>query len=302
MIFVTIIFSLLLRAAIAAPVSGVSRDENVTVQHLPVISARQLVTTTSDAPAPEVTAEAAGVWDPVSRRFLFEKNIDRVYPIASVTKLMTVSVAINAGLNLDEETTITSEDNDPEGSRLPVPNGGVVTVRDLLAATLIASGNNAAEALARATGIAEAAFVAKMNERAAELGMLATRFTDVTGLGSHNESTIRDLVLLAQDALSRPDVVTMTTQKSYTVFEKSQNKNIVLENTNALVGSDLRVTGGKTGYTDAARGALIIRVRGIGEHELYILVLESAGRENRFTDARSLADWAFATHAWGVSQ
>ena len=293
-----LILELVMLVIFPPAIPGTTPVGAATIQELPAVPKQPSVMRRSETPAPAVSARAAGVWDPVTERFLHEKSIDTVVPIASITKLMTVLVALDAKMDPERTVTITSDDNDPEGSRLPIPNGGVVTVRDLFAATLIASANNATEALVRATGDEEAAFVEAMNNRASELGMSSTRFTDVTGLGSHNESSVQDLVVLASEVFSRPLITELTTTKTYDVVDQSSGKHLTLTNTNKLVGSDLRIVGGKTGYTDAAAGALITRVRGIGEHELVIIVLESDGREQRFSDLRILADWAFAAYTW----
>lgn len=275
---------------------GLPRAEAVVVQQLPQVRARPAVERTSSLEPPSISAQAFVVWDPASESRLAERNADHIYPIASVTKLMTATVALESGIDLDRTMTITSDDNDPEGSRVPLPVGSIVTNRDLLFATLISSANNAAEALARASGLTESTFVARMNAKAAELGLPNTRFTDVTGLGATNTSSADDLVQLAMAAFAHPEITEATTTKTYEVRDRA--KTVRIENTDKLVVGDLHITGGKTGYTDAARGALVSRIRGIGDREVIIVVLESAGREQRFADVHALADWTFATHTW----
>lgn len=297
-----ILIELIMLALFPPQMPGTEGARAVTVQDLPAIPSRPAVLRDSEIAAPNISARAAGVWDPATETFLYEKEGETSFPIASITKLMTALVALEADMDLERTVTITSDDNDPEGSRLPIPNGGIVSIRDLFAATLVASANNAAEALVRATGMSEAAFVSTMNERASALGMSATHFTDVTGLGNSNTSCVRDLILLANEAFSHSLIADLTTTKTYDILDRASEKHLLLTNTNVLVGSDLRVLGGKTGYTEAANGALIARVRGIGEHDLVAVVLESDGRNQRFKDLRALVDWAFAVHKWPGEQ
>jgi D-alanyl-D-alanine endopeptidase (penicillin-binding protein 7) len=295
----SIILTIALSSVYSLP-SGTVQGANAPImQKLPSAAARTGATLVRDAePAPDATARAAGVWDPEAQRFVYEKNGTEQYSIASLTKLMTALVALDAEIDLNTTIQITRDDNDPEGSRIPIPNGGVVSVHDLLAATLIASANNAAEALVRATGITEAAFVGRMNERAASLGMTSTHFTDVTGLGPKNISTIRDLMRLADEAFAHPLIAELTRTASFNITNQDDGSHITLQNTNELLYQGLGVIAGKTGYTDAARGAFVSRIRGIGEHELLFVVLESDGRDSRFTDVHALADWAFANLTW----
>lgn len=297
MIAVALLLQLALYALFPIPLALERGVGAVVEERLPSVAQRPTLTRIADISAPDVTARAAGVWDPASQEFLYERESDAVLPIASVTKLMTALVALDSGVDLDATMTIAAEDNDPEGARLQMPVGAAVTVRDLLAATLIASANNAAEALVRATGVAEADFVRRMNDRAASLGMGDTHFTDVTGLGPKNVSTIRDLAQLAEVAFSVPAIASMSVEPSYDVQDRRDGMNVRIRATNKLTGSNLRLTGGKTGFTDFAGGTLLSRIKGNGEHEVIVVVLGS-GREDRFTDIHMIADWVFATHAW----
>ncbi|MBI3957132.1 MAG: D-alanyl-D-alanine carboxypeptidase [Candidatus Kerfeldbacteria bacterium] len=279
-------------------------DGVVTIQRLPAIAERARATTQAGVvrgattPVPSVSARASGVWDPLTKDFLHADRIDDAHPIASVTKLMTALVALEHGLDLGTTLTLTSDDNDPEGSRVGLATGSMVSVRDLLGASLVGSANNATEALVRATGVDEAAFVRLMNDRAASLGMSDTRFTDVTGLGNRNTSTVRDLIRLALAAFAKPEIASYTSTPEVFVADQRNGKPVGVRNTNILVGSDLRISAGKTGYTEAAQGVLVARVRGLGDREVIVAVLESAGRTARFIDVRALADWTFANHTW----
>lgn len=256
----------------------------------PLIADRQAYVRTDPRDAPNVTADAAGVWDPSNKTFLYEKNVHEVLPIASMTKLMTALVALERGVDLDADVTIVNDDADPAGSSVELPVGSVVTGRDLLRAMLIASGNNAAEAFARASGLEESAFVREMNMRAGSLGMTETRFTDVTGLGPTNRSTVLDLMKLLRAAFRRNEIVTTTTQQSADIHLRPSGKTVSFRSTNQLLGSTLPITGGKTG-TYGSGATLGFGVRNNAGNDVYVVVLGSSTSDARFSDGRSLAEW-----------
>lgn len=283
---------------IAAPhiPSGIAKSSLVQVERLPSIPAKPGVTKLDPATAPQVTAKAVGIWDPQRKAMLYEKNADTVRATASLAKLMTVLIVLEQGNDLQSVVTIAQQDNDSEGSRLSVPVGAKITVHDLLYATLVESANNAAEALVRSTGIAEAEFVRRMNARASQLGMTNTHFTDVTGLGDSNVSTVNDLLKLASKAFAEPMIADASTTKVYRIKDLASGKTLRITNTDGLVGSDLRIRASKTGFTGKAGGNLVSLVRGIGEHDLLFLVLGSSDQKTRLSDTRALADWAFASY------
>lgn len=247
---------------------------------------------------PSLDARAVGVWDPQTQSFLYEHFSQEKLPIASLTKLMTALLVLEQGVDLDQDITLEPADNDPEGARLAVSAGDVLSLRDLFVASLTGSANNATEALARVSGLSEAAFVGAMNERARSLGLVDTHFTDVTGLGASNHSTVHDLVRLAEAAFAHSLIREASTMPTASIRNQSTDAQLKVLNTNKLVGSDLRITAQKTGYTEAAGGSLVARVRGTGERELLFVVLGAANQESRFTLTRDLADWSFANTLW----
>lgn len=286
------IFSALLTVFFPSGTDGTVKGESVVVDRLPVIVERTVVVRRT---APTVTATAAGVWDPVARTFLYEKDVDRPLAIASITKLMAALLVLEQPSMLDEALTLSAEDNDAAGSRLRIPTGSVLTGRDLLAAMLVGSANNAAESLARLSGRTENDFVREMNARARELGMKHTRFTDVTGLGAGNVSTVRDLTVLSAALTAFPEIADLTSKKNVTIRLQNTGRTMTVPNTDGLVGSDIHIVYGKTGFSDAAGGCLLTRIRGVGERELVVLVLGSTSQTTRFRDTRALADWAFSS-------
>lgn len=265
-----------------------------TVQLFPTVREKERVTKVTETAEPSVSARAYGVWDAESGQFLAASGVDEVRPIASVTKLMTAVVALESGLDAAKEVVIESDDIDAEGSRLRMARGASFRASDLLLAMLSGSANDAAETVARATGLTEAAFVAAMNAKVAALGMGRTRFTDVTGLGATNVSTVRDLALLLDAALESDVIRAATTAPGVRIEDTKTGRAYAMQATDALLG-DLRIVGGKTGFTGPAGGCMVARVRGIGEHELDVIVLGSHDQETRFSETRALADWAFAS-------
>lgn len=272
----------------------------VRYQMLPDIPARPILILPDAASAPNVTAQAAGVWDASTNTLLVGKDADVARPLASVTKLMTALVVLESDPNLDSTVTIEQGDNDSEGSRMRIATGSVVTLRDLLYGTLVESANNSAEALVRAAGFAEADFVVRMNARAVELGMAHTRFTDVTGLGASNVSTVRDLIWLARVAFRQPLIRQISTTQKYDVKDQKSGKALTIQNTDLLLGKDLTIVAGKTGWADFSGGNLIAQFTDEKSHDLISIVLGSEGANERFSDTEALVRWAFANTRWSM--
>lgn len=265
---------------------------------LPVVPSKPSLRVLGEQTPPLISARSAAVYDPLTKRFLFEHNADRIVSIASITKLMTAMVVLQSGVDLNSVITVTRDDNDPEGAHLDIPEGATVSVRDLLNATLVASTNNTAEALARASGKSEPQIVSEMNELAKSLGMNSSKFTDVTGLGNSNVSTARDLMILAEHAFAIHEIREATSKPAVAVTDLRTGDVWRAKSTDQLLGTNLNVLAGKTGFTGAAGYCLLSQIRGIGEHDLYIVALGSSTPAGRFDDVRALADWAFAHHRW----
>ena len=222
--------------------------------------------------------------DEESGETLAAKNADTVVPVASLTKLMTALVVIEARQNPDELIQITSDDIDREKrtpSRLRV--GAKLDRADLLLLTLMASENRAALTLGRNYPGGRDAFVAQMNSKALLLGMQDTRFVDPAGLSSRNVSSPRDLHLLMAAANKYPVIREYTTRPDHKV--KVGKKTIGFINSNRLVRRagwtiDLQ----KTGFTNEAGRCLVMRVK-LGERRLAMIFLNSFGKLTRYGDA-----------------
>lgn len=235
---------------------------------------------------------AALVVDDYDGSILLERNIDTPRPIASLTKLMTAMVILDAGLSLEEEIEITRDDRDRlRGSRSRLPYGWVATRRDLLLAALAASDNRAAAALGRTFPGGTPAIVAAMNQKAQALGLRQTHFDDTSGLSSDNVSTARELAKLVAASSRYPLFHTWSTNESFTLHDRGSRRRLDFVNTNRLVRRDSwDIEVSKTGYTADAGNCLVMQATLIGR-PVTIVLLNSWGKLSKYGDAQRIRDW-----------
>ena len=238
------------------------------------------------------------VQDASSGETLYAKNQGAVLPIASITKLMTAIVILDAGLNLEQRVAISGEDYDHlKGTRSRLRPGSVLTRDELLLLALMSSENRAAASLARTFPGGSEAFVAAMNAKARALGMNDTRFVDPTGLSSGNVSSAQDLARLVAAAHEFPLIRKYSTRESATVH--ALGRSLGYRNTNGLVRSaqwDIGLS--KTGYISEAGRCLVMRVR-MASREVIVVLLDSWGRLSRVGDANRLRKWLEANAVKG---
>ncbi|MGH8641853.1 MAG: D-alanyl-D-alanine endopeptidase [Burkholderiales bacterium] len=231
------------------------------------------------------------VVDQINKRVLYAKKDEQVVPIASITKLMTALVVLEAKLPMEEWIVITRDDYDRvkrQPSRLGA--GTSMSRGDLLKIMLMASENRAAAALARAYPGGTPAFVAAMNQKALELGMSETRFVDSSGLADENVSTARDLTWLVDAAYREPLIREYTTDRSHTV-EINKGRRMTFANSNQMVRHGQWEIGlSKTGYLDAAGRCLVMQTT-IGATPVIIVLLHSWGKFSRIGDANRIKTW-----------
>lgn len=225
---------------------------------------------------------------------LYAKNPEVETPIASITKLMTAMVTLDAGLPLHEEVTIDSQDVDRiKGTSSRLALGSTLTREELMHLALIASENRAAAALSRAYPGGRQAFVEAMNRKAHELGMSNTHFVDGTGLSSANRSTAADLVKLVDTAYRYPLIRKITTTGSYDVLMPARKglRHVAFNNTNLLTRrNDWDIGVSKTGYINEAGHCLVMQAR-IAEQKVIIVLLDSWGKFSRIGDAQRIRKW-----------
>lgn len=231
------------------------------------------------------------VVDQRTNEVLAGKNADSVRPIASLTKLMTALVVMEARQPLDEVLEITRDDIDREKnshSRLSV--GLKLTREDLLVLALMSSENRAASALGRHYPGGRVAFVDAMNRRARALGMTETHFADSTGLSDRNVSNAHDLVRLMKAAYEVPLIREFSTQSEGTFKPGRQQMHYVSSNRLVRAKNDWRIGLQKTGFTNAAGRCLVMQATVKGRPLLMVL-LDSDGKLTRFADANRLRQW-----------
>jgi len=246
-------------------------------------------------------ATSALVEDAASGAILFEKNAYEARSIGSMTKLMTALVFLSGNPDLNVVATIESDDF-REGGKQHIPTGKSVTIKDLLLASLVSSDNTATAALARLSRLSEGDFVARMNEKAAEIGMVETTFADPTGLSPENRSTAPDLVTMLRTALQNENIRFATEQAATTITDTDENI-YQLENTNELLAGFVnqdpyKIVGGKTGYLPEAGYCLGLEAQKDGGQNIFVVVLGSDSTTGRLNDVKALTVWAYQTYEW----
>lgn len=223
---------------------------------------------------------------------IYAKNTDLTTPIASVTKLMTAMVMLDAQLPMDELIDINDKDVDYlKGTRSRLNVGTTLTRGELLQLALIASENRAASALGRNYPGGITTFISAMNLKAKKLGMTSTHFADATGLDSNNVSTAEDLVKMVNAAYHYPEIRQVTTSPSQEITLYGRHNPINFVNTNALVrGSDWDIGLSKTGFINEAGRCLVMQAV-ISGQPMVIVLLDSVGKMSRIGDANRIRKW-----------
>jgi D-alanyl-D-alanine endopeptidase (penicillin-binding protein 7) len=240
---------------------------------------------------PGVRSNVALVIDEAQGETLYAKHEDQVAPIASITKLMTAMVVLDAQLPLDEMIAIDAADVDKKKhthSRLPV--GASLTRGELLLIALMASENRAAAALARSYPGGTEACVEAMNQKARDLEMSQTSLADPTGLSSENVSSAPDLTRMVQAASRYPEIRDATTTTSHRVT-LDNGRVLEFHNSDGLVANKSWNIGlSKTGYINEAGRCLVLQAE-IAARQVVIVLLDSWGKNTRLGDANRIRHW-----------
>lgn len=204
-----------------------------------------------------IEARSALLMEPISGKIVYEKNIDEQYAPASVTKIMTMLLTIesvdNGKISLDDKVTCSENAKKMGGSTMLLDTGEIRTVEELIKGVAIASGNDAAVALAEYLGGTEEDFVVMMNTRAKELGMSKTTFKNCNGLPADGHvSTAKDIALMSRELLKHPKILKYTGTYMETISEGRKSP-IELVNHNKLVRFFEGCDGLKTGFTNEAK-------------------------------------------------
>ena len=247
----------------------------------------------------EIRAESAVLMEAGTGRVLYAKSADRALPPASVTKIMTLLLfmeEVDGGtISLDEPIAVSEYAASMGGSQVFLEPGETMTAEELLKCVIIASANDAAVALAEKVAGSEEAFVGRMNERAAELGMANTHFENVTGLDdtvTKHLTSAYDIALMSRELLSHETI----TKYSTIWMDTIRNGSFGLTNTNRLVRFYEGITGLKTGSTSKAGFCMSATARRDGMH-LIAVVMGAPTRDVRNECARTLLDYGFARYS-----
>lgn len=238
----------------------------------------------------DLKSSVALVLDQSSSQVLFEKNSAVALPIASITKLMTALVVVEAKQNMDEVLQVTNDDVDHEKnstSRLSV--GSQVSRTNMLHIALMSSENRAASALGRNYPGGLPAFVVAMNAKAHALGMSDTHYVEPTGLSSHNVASARDLAKLVVAAHEHPILRQYSTDTKYIV--DTGRRSLQYANSNHLVANPGWEIGlQKTGYINEA-GRCLVMLAKIEGRPIVMVFLDSKGKQSRLADAGRIRKW-----------
>lgn len=253
--------------------------------------------TTRSVPAKlQLKSASALVVDQATGQTLVDKQSGAVVPIASLTKLMTAMVVLDAHLDPGEVLTISDSDKDDlRHSKSHLPVGSRITRQEALLLALAASENRAAHALGRTFPGGLPAFVGAMNAKADVLGLTHTHFEDPTGLSARNVATARDLALILEAASRYPDIRDFSTRAEASV--QTGRRTVQLPNTNALVRNPRWNIGlSKTGYIEEAGRCLVMQAQ-LANRTVLIVLLDSWGKYSRLGDANRIKQWLEARFA-----
>lgn len=243
---------------------------------------------------PELTAKSILAYDYQTGTILYARNFDQRVSIASLTKLVTALVVMDTQ-KLNRVITVQPEDIRVIGGNMGLIPGEKVLASDVLKAMLIASSNDAAQVLAAYYGGTQEQFVKLMNDKAKQLGLTNTHFTNPVGLDDDDlYSTAQDLSKVVAEFTKNEELSKIVQMKDYEVKALNVELTHKIRTTNKLLLEDNNVVGIKTGYTSNANGNLIIRSKK-GSADVVTIVL---GSENREEDTKKLLEWIYEVYIW----
>ncbi|MCI5677416.1 MAG: D-alanyl-D-alanine carboxypeptidase family protein [Candidatus Faecisoma sp.] len=245
-------------------------------------------------------AKSVLVMEPSTGSIIYERNSHEKLHPASMTKMMTMLLIIESVekgiINLDDMVTVSSNASSMGGSQILLETGEKMSVNDLLKGIAVASGNDAAVAMAEKIGGTEEAFVAMMNERAKELGLNDTNFKNVHGLDDVNHySSAYDMAMIAKELVKHPKILEFTSiYEDY--LRKGTDRAFWLVNTNKLVRFYDGVDGLKTGYTSEA-GHCLTATANINDMRIITVVMGEPDSNTRSSEVSSIFDYVYAQYA-----
>jgi serine-type D-Ala-D-Ala endopeptidase (penicillin-binding protein 7) len=239
---------------------------------------------------PDVHAAAAIIYNPETNQILWEENSQNKRSIASITKVMTATVFVESDPDMSTRVTVDRADVRAASTTYLRAND-VLTVGDLLHLLLIASDNAAARVLARVSPWGSGGFVARMNEKAAELGLTNTSYADPSGLDADNISSAYDMARLISYASSDERIASVMRLPEYTV--QTNRRSVSIHSTNQILRKgDIDVLAGKTGFISKAGYCLatLLQIPEVNQ-QVAVVVLGARSNTGRFMETRNLFEW-----------
>ncbi len=237
-------------------------------------------------------SHAVMVFDTQNNHIIYDKNVDNIMPIASITKLMTAMVILDAQLSLSEKLKIDSDDVDKiKNTRSRLQVGASFARHELLRLALMSSENRAAAALGRTYPGGTQEFVKAMNKKAYKLGMNDSYFVEPTGLSVANVSTARDLAKMVAVAYDYNIIREFSTTTKHVVTPRNRKNKLQFVNSNSLVRSNnWKIAVSKTGFLNEAGRCLVMQAKITGK-PIVIVLLNSWGKNTRIGDANRVRKW-----------
>jgi D-alanyl-D-alanine endopeptidase (penicillin-binding protein 7) len=258
----------------------------------PTVNAAETTAAPRDASQLKIASGSALLMDLQTNKVIYSSNPDVIVPIASVSKLMTGLVVVEAHQNMDEWIDVDiSHTPEMKGVFSRVKLKSELPRREMLLIALMSSENRAAASLAHHYPGGYAAFIAAMNAKAKALGMTNTHYVEPTGLSERNVSTARDLSKLLVAASKHPILSELTTTKEKTVAFRKPNYTLGFRNTDHLVNKadwDIKIT--KTGFTNPAGHCLVLVTR-MSNRPVALVILDAFGKYTHFADASRIRSW-----------
>ena len=245
---------------------------------------------------PTLQSEAAIVMDARTGAVLYQDDSDKVWWIASLTKLMTAIVFLETDPDFDQVITYSIADSEI-GAKLYCYEGETLRVRDAFMTMLVGSANNVTNTLVRSTGLTEAQFVARMNAKAQELGLENTTYADPTGLELGNKSTAREYTQVVQEAAKYIEVYQAANTEYYYFAMQNTGDPHRIKNTNKIINYYDFILG-KTGYLDESLYNFTSKARDASGNEIITVTFGSPSSTVRFNETSSLIDWTFENWEW----
>ncbi len=280
---------------IAATSAGVI---NVKIEVLKSVG-RDLNKELSAGGEPQVSAWSAVIVRESDGKVLWDKNGEKVSPLASLTKVVAAQVFLDTKPTLSTVVTYLKQDENynykyckpGESAKLKVKDGETMTLEDLLYSALVGSANNAVESLVRNSGLTRDEFIARMNSKVKEWGATSTFFVEPTGLSENNMSSPVDYAIITKEAFLNPLIQKISTTYKYSFSTINTNEKHNLTNTNQLIASNkYEIIGSKTGYLNEARYCLMTRIKtALGN--LIVINFGSDNKNNNFSDNEKLINY-----------